>query len=100
MSQSNNLREHQQQLVDAVVSKIREMGECSASKTLAQAILSLAGYSGRINFDLSRIRNLDSGNRTLFLALVDDAGFGRRLLEDLSTDLAGELQTFADANGH
>lgn len=100
MIQSNDLRKHQQQLVDVVVSKIREMGECSASKTLAQAMLGLAGYSGRINFDLSRIRNLDNGNRALFLALVDDAGFGRRLAEDIPIDLANELQTFADANEH
>ena len=98
MIQSSDLREHQQQLVDVVVSKIREMGQCPASTTLAQAMLGLAGYSDRINFELSRIRNLDSGNRTLFLALVDDDGFGRRLLEDLPINLANELQAFVDAD--
>lgn len=100
MIQSCDLREQQQQLVDVVVSKIREMGPCSASTTLAQAMLGLAGYSDRINFELSRIRNLDSGNRALFVALVDDDGFGKRLLEDLPTNLANELQAFADADGH
>lgn len=100
MIQSSDLREQQQQLVDVVVSKIREMGQCSASTTLAQAMLALAGYSDRINFELSRIRNLDSGNRALFLALVDDDGFGKRLLEDLPINLANELQAFADADGH
>ena len=60
-------------------------------------MLGLAGYSGRINFELSRIRNLDSGSRALFLALADDDGFGRRLLEDLPINLANELQAFADA---
>jgi hypothetical protein len=100
MIQSCDLREQQQQLVDVVVSKIREMGQCSASRTLAQAMLGLAGYSDRINFELSRIRNLDSGNRALFLALVDDDGFGKRLLEDLPINLANELQAFADAAGH
>ncbi len=64
------------------------MGQCSASKTLAQALLGLAGYSDRVNFELSRIRNLDGGNRAVFLALVDDDGFGRRLLEDLPINLA------------
>lgn len=100
MNQSSNLRAHQQQLVDIVVSKIRGMGQCSASKTLAQAMLGLASYSDRINFELSRIRNLDSGNRALFLALVDDDGFGSRLLEDIPVNLANELQAFADADGH
>lgn len=100
MIQSCDLREQQQQLVDVVVSKIREMAQCSASTILAQATLGLAGYSNRINFELSRIRNLDSGNRALFLALVDDDGFGKRLLEDLPTNLANELQTFADADEH
>ena len=100
MIQSSDLWEHQQQLVDVVVSRIREMGQCSASKTLAQALLGLAGYSDRVNFELSRIRNLDGGNRAVFLALVDDDGFGRRLLEDLPINLASELQAFADADGH
>lgn len=100
MIQPNDLREHQQQLIDVVVSKIREMGKCSASKTLAQAMLGLAGYSSWINFDLSRIRNLDGVNRALFLALVDDAGFGRRLSEDLSIDLAKELKMFVSACEH
>lgn len=98
MIESKNLSKHQQQLVAVVASKIRVMGKCSASKTLAQTLLGLAGYSGRVNFDLSRIRNLDGGNRALFIALVDDAGFGRRLYEDLPIDLANELQTFADAD--
>lgn len=98
MLQSDNLREHQLQLVDVVVSKIRDMGECSASKTLAQAMLALAGYSNRIHFDLSRIRKLDSRNYALFIALVNEAGFGRRLSEDLAINIANELQIFADAN--
>ncbi len=98
MIQSSDLREHQQQLVEVVVSRIREMGQCSASKTLAQAMLGLAGYSDRVNFELSRIRNLDSGNRALFLALADDDGFGRRLLKDLPINVVRELQAFADAD--
>lgn len=90
--------EHQQQLVDVVVSRIREMGKCSASKTLAQAMLGFAGYSGRVKFDLSRIRNLDNRNRALFLALADDDGFGKRLYKELPVDLAVELQMFAEAD--